>query len=594
MSRPPKAFMLLAAVVLGYVALRAFVVPVIHDEARTFQMYVLTGDWLPFEAVWDAGNHVLVTGLAQISYALFGSGLLALRMWSVLAFPLYALYTWRVGTMIVSPMVRWCLWMALLCAPFLLDFFSLFRGYGLAMAFLLMAVYHGARFTATGTNRHLRLALAAMAFAAFGSLSLLIMWCALLAGLSVATFRWKATVRDRRYTMGLITLLGIAPLVFAGVFSVRLAEHDALYFGSDLGLFKGTIGSIAQYFLGSNASWIFVAIALLFITVSVIAARSWRNIFTAPPAALMITCAVLLFADLAGRVVLGEGFGVLYPTDRTAMQLVPLFLILFALALDRYATRHVAIRSAALIMLVFPVRTLLTANFDRTAYWPEQAIPEVFFRLAEERQRTLDRPLMIGVYHQMVSCWNYGSWQHGRRANSPDPEGFPQPSCDMLLIDTTFKLPPPGFRTIACATTGHNNLMERVMPLRTKLLLDSSFQVGSTTDEFVGIWDPDQMAVGGRELFVDVQAVISAEGSLGSELVLEVSDRSGEHLAYAHAELDLDRSAWRADTLRLALRLPAVTAADARTVLYIFNPKHHRFALDAVRLRVHEVAEGEP
>ena len=48
--RSARPYILFALAVFVYVLLRAILVPVIHDEARTFQLYVLTGDWLPFQA----------------------------------------------------------------------------------------------------------------------------------------------------------------------------------------------------------------------------------------------------------------------------------------------------------------------------------------------------------------------------------------------------------------------------------------------------------------------------------------------------------------------------------------------------------------
>lgn len=578
-----------AAVVFLYIFLRALLVPIIHDEARTFQVFVATGDFLPFHAAWDAGNHVLATVLAQVSYSLFGPGLLALRLWSVLAFLLFARYVWLLGGRINSPLVRWCTWSALLCTPFLLDFFSLFRGYGLAMAFLLMSVHHIARFAEEGSTRHLAIALSAFALAAFGSLSLLLMWCGLIAGTALVIFVRKATIRDRVAQLVAVLLLGVLPLTYAAFFSVGLSQHGALYFGSDAGLFDGTLASLAQYVLGSDAALI-LAVVLFALAVGLVsAARSRRRTMVDPGAAMMTLCATLLIADLSGRVVLGEGFGVLYPTDRTAMQLVPLFLLLFAGAIDQLAQRWTSVRFVAALFLVFPLRVAFTANLDRTSYWPEQAIPEAFFLLAEEKQRALDRPLMIGAYHQLPSCWRYGNMVRGIEANELDATDFPHESCDLLMIDTTFKHPPLGFRTIATASTGHNVLMERIAPLHTELGLDSAYTIGQTDGEFVELWKGPASKFLGREAFVEWNGSIATADAPTAVLALEVTDSNGQHLHYEKVEM---AQGWRKEhgvELHVALRLPPL--AGSRIAFYVYNEKRQHLDIGSARLRVHTITE---
>jgi hypothetical protein len=121
--------------------LRAVLVPLTHDEARTFFVYTRTGEFLPWLGHWDAGNHVLCTALGWLSYEAFGMAAWSLRLANVLAFGLYAAYAYRWGLLLSDRAVRWCLWPALLFTPVLIEFFALYRGYGMAMAFLLMALY---------------------------------------------------------------------------------------------------------------------------------------------------------------------------------------------------------------------------------------------------------------------------------------------------------------------------------------------------------------------------------------------------------------------------------------------------------------------
>src|SRR5690606_35609493 len=88
-------FAAVALLTFVYVAIRAALVPLTHDEAATFQTYVLTGRYLPYLAHWDAGNHLLITAIGRGCYQFFGAAPLSLRAFNVLCFALYAWYAWR-------------------------------------------------------------------------------------------------------------------------------------------------------------------------------------------------------------------------------------------------------------------------------------------------------------------------------------------------------------------------------------------------------------------------------------------------------------------------------------------------------------------
>ncbi|HRH37260.1 MAG TPA: glycosyltransferase family 39 protein, partial [Flavobacteriales bacterium] len=163
-----------------YLIWRAAFVPLTHDEAGTLQTYVVSGNYLPFLAHWDAGNHLLITAVCRACYLLFGMQPLVLRSFSVLCFILFAIYAWRLTRWINHPFVRWCAALALLLTPFNFEFFALFRGYGPSLAFLLMALYHLIESAQERQRSHLTLTLFAMCMATYASLSLLLVYASAL------------------------------------------------------------------------------------------------------------------------------------------------------------------------------------------------------------------------------------------------------------------------------------------------------------------------------------------------------------------------------------------------------------------------------
>ncbi|MBK8497233.1 MAG: hypothetical protein IPL52_00085 [Flavobacteriales bacterium] len=182
-------FIATAGMVFLLVLLRALLVPLVHDEATSFIAYAQGGRFLPFASLWDANNHYLNSLLGFIGFKLFGLKLLALRYGSVLSYLLFAWSAWRLGHLVQHRTVRWVLWSALLLCPFLLDFFSFFRGYGPAMAFLLFSVQALLRFAQWHRRGDLLAVLLGMAVANGFLLALVPLWAVILVVLTVLVSR---------------------------------------------------------------------------------------------------------------------------------------------------------------------------------------------------------------------------------------------------------------------------------------------------------------------------------------------------------------------------------------------------------------------
>ena len=580
-------FLVLALLAFVYVLLRAVLVPLTHDEAATFQTYVLTGRYLPFLSHWDAGNHLLITAVGRACYNFFGPGPLSLRSFSVLCFALQAWYTWRITRSLHHHVVRWCALAALLLTPFALDFYSMFRGYGPSLAFLLMAVFHLERYAQRAGKKHLAIMLLALALGSYASLSLLVLWCLFLA--MALTLVLRADRTDVR-AWAMLLLFGGLPLWFAAQYSMALAERDLLYFGTHDGFVQGTLGSLAQWVLGVHRPLLGAFFWLLGLAAGAYA-------FYRSKATVLGVLLVLIMGEWIGRLVLGEALGILYPQDRTALHLVPLFVLVFAFAVEGIATLHAKAKWVALFLLWLPLRTLSHANLDSTLYWPEQAIPQRVFELAEERQHAKDRPLLIGGYRQNPRTWIYHAAlrtslpdRPGGALNFLDDAGFPQPTCDLLIIDTTHFLAPEGFRTLYTASHGRLVLMERILPLRTEVRRDSTWSVNKTEEEYVPLWSPEGASVHGKEWLIEVDgSVISANDPLELRLVIEAKDAEGNQLHYDVIDIEDQLAVWNGDRLHILRRLPAFADEPARVVAFFWNPRKQSFAMERLRIVVHEV-----
>src|SRR5205085_1395777 len=115
---------------------RAATYPFTHDEALTYAGFTSEPFW-----AGDANNHLLNTWLMRACAVAFGTSELSLRLPNVLAFLLYLTCAMLLLERIDSTLTRVAGFVLLAMNPFVLDFFALARGYGLAMAFLLASLY---------------------------------------------------------------------------------------------------------------------------------------------------------------------------------------------------------------------------------------------------------------------------------------------------------------------------------------------------------------------------------------------------------------------------------------------------------------------
>ena len=583
-------FLVLACAAWAYVIARAFLVPAVHDEAGAFHMFVLTGDFVPFVTGWNAGNHLTQDALAQVSYFLFGESLIGLRMWSVLSFLLYAWYLWRCGPWFRSAFVRRCMWTALLCVPFMIEFFSLARGYGLAMAFWSMTIFHAARYMQERAYRDLLFALVGLALSLWSLLSMLMVLAGVLAALGAFVLRDKA-LRQAPRRLVPVVLLGVVPWAAAVLFALGLKENGALYAGTGAGYFQGTLASVAGQVMDSwSAPWALVLAVLTLCSIGLWSARAVgpESRGTTMAVALLLT---VLFVDALGQTLSSVLLGSRLPTDRAALYLVQPIVMLVALSVDMIGARWSWARALATGLLLLPLREARHANLDFTACWPDQAIPAEFYRIVAERQKRTDRPLIVGAQEfRAKSTWAFGSHAHGLRLNALDQFGFPQPVCDLLMIDTTSNAAPTGFRTIAKGGGGRINLMERTEPLRTRILLDSVFSSPMSSDEFRTFWRADARPYRGMDLILEISSGIrSARGTINSIVYAYVEEEDGSKPYDRHVQVDHFRGSSHDAEFALAEHLPRLGTRAARIEFGLYNPAYRTFSLDSARLRIREV-----
>ncbi len=355
------------AFLAGLGVYRAAAQSITADEAFTYNHFA--GGDEPVR-VFDANNHVLFTWLARLSVAAFGLSEFSLRLpsvlagWAYLAFVFVLARRWFTQSWLFALAV-----IALTLNPFVLDFLSAARGYGLALAFFAWAIYWAARdLEDAESSRARRLGIAAcLALAAAANLNFVVPGAALVAAFSLLTALAKPPAAKRAVELarGLV-LPGLALAAAILIRPLRTAGREAFYYGVET--LRQTVDGLAFYSFfyrpaenptplqkllwGFTPYWVAAVLAAAAASVAVLARVVRRKTGAwARGEGLCMLLALTAWLALGLLVLLKKLFGLKYPVDRTALYWIPL-LTLTALALTATARGRLA-RLPALCLTAF-------------------------------------------------------------------------------------------------------------------------------------------------------------------------------------------------------------------------------------------------
>ncbi len=572
----------LSLLVFFHVLVRAATVPLVHDEATSFIAYAQTGHFLPFASMWDANNHYLNSLLGFFGYKLFGLHLIALRWGSVLSYVLFAWCAWQMGAYVQHRMVRWCMWLALLTCPFLLDFFSLFRGYGPAMAFLLLALHGTVRFMQEGQRQHLLAALGGALVANGFLLALLPLWAVLLALLSVRC--WPDCGRRLIWSVfGLVPLLGAAGL------AILMSHFGLLYHGSTGGFVEVTVASLVRFVLGTDGFVVSIIIVIMLVlaTLAILGrtlhTRSWNS------PGFIIT--LLLWSESIGRVIMANVFEVNYAEDRTALHNLLLSLLVLAFALDHLAARQRMALVLCSLLCFLPIRALLTANKTHTLLWPEQSVPDRFVFRVQELEQELGRPVVLGAHRHVGLPWSLQSRMLGVEGDV-NSHGWPLGLHDARIVADRFgDVDMAGYVVVDSVPSSVLRLFIREQPLTTLVVTDTGFVLTTDTATTNIVFSGPVPKLRDGDVFVEIGGAIESEhGPVDLRLCTVVFDTLGRAVDGELIFLSTRRAHWEGETFHTT-RLVRGRRDAGRVEVSLWNPHRSRVLIREGFVRAYAVEQ---
>ncbi len=324
----PGNFLLLVVMflLLFYVVYRAYNLSITHDEGLSFE--IILGNKYLSET---ANNHFLNTFLMSVCYKLFGSSELSLRIPNILGFILYAFACFELlknkNIFIILTGIS-----LLLLNPYLMDFFSLARGYGLGLGFFMLSLLYLLRATqAKTTNSFLIKASLTMLFsvaACFSNLTYintnLVVLSLLFISFLVMKKEWKGS-RKMIVLTTIILLINLCCLAGLMIELLKLRDAHELYQGGTNGFIPDTLDGLVQcslYLSSLHYSQLFklvlcrsVLLLYIIMLVYVILIHEYSKL-----SVLMIFLSLMVIGPLLENLF----FGTALPAGRTALLYIPL------------------------------------------------------------------------------------------------------------------------------------------------------------------------------------------------------------------------------------------------------------------------------
>lgn len=564
-----RVFQGLVLLVWVYLGLRAWFVPVVHDEAATFLHYLQVDQFIPFFAMWDANNHVLNSALAYLSVNGFGTNTFWLRLPNLLFFPLYAYFVYQLVQSIKWRVVRWLAMLAMLTASFLVEFFALARGYGMSMALVLGAVYFALRYFRTVRLADQWRMWGFLFLALLANMSLMptagILWAML------GVFLFRERPQPIAFHAMLWVGLGGAVLLAGALYAWKMKVLGLLYTGALDGFIDITALSFARFQFALPEYWFAALLTLAgLIAGSFLLYRGWsrRSFWSAGP----VVGGLLIFNG-AGAFVLANVFGVNYPDERTALYFLPFLMLSVAYAANEAGQQVQGLRWLALPLVYFPLQLGLTANLSTSQLWDYLHVDRQLYQTAAQLQADTDRPLRISGGRMHELSWAFDNITYGGGLQLMERPHFPDTTADLIIArddmdfaswraDTLFYNPKSGFALLQPAAAASEASEGDT------LAVDQAY---SGTDTYFNLasWPVDSAAVSSGIIALDLQAQ-SFGAPLHVQLVIASEDDDGKTRSYDAVPLFWVRKHWDGDTYGVR-RYYQFPIGASRAIVYLWN-----------------------
>lgn len=387
---PSFAAILMSIPVLLIVHYRAAVLDFTYDECWTFLGYASSDIWSVLtNANPAANNHVLHSLAMKLTAGLFGASEYALRIPVLVGMLVFLYFLFKLSVRLHSKW-WWLSFVSVLYQPYLLDYFAIARGYALALAFTLGAIYHLDRLFTKRRNTDAWWAMSFGLLGAFANFTYLLVFCSVLLALVFGFWKernGKRFLRPAVFGLCMAVLMHYAPIS-------RLIEANELYYGGSTGFFTDTIGTLAKRTLYNRFDGFYVSIFYA-ITLAFASGLLLLNLARGTHKQMGFWVAWILVLSSGGSVAQHYLIGSPYLIDRTALFMLPLLVLSGYWLLFNARSSPWKYRIGMLLTTACIVNTALNLNFSYQLDFKEHADTGKAIRIIQQ-DAPLDARFHIG------------------------------------------------------------------------------------------------------------------------------------------------------------------------------------------------------
>lgn len=381
----------MALLLFVYSILRAATLSFTHDESLSWLWYVN----IPFRelltnSIPSGNNHLLNTLGMRAASALFGDSELSLRLPALTGHLLWLVFTFLLLKNLTNPWVRLAGFMLLNVNPYLLDFFSLARGYSLSMGILAASLFWYFRWLKTLKYRELVPAVLALMLGTLANITMVTLFIAV----------WiTSNLCNYKGLKALLIMNGIfatAALAVTGIlfFIIQpLVKYDKIDYGGNTGFWVDSVVSLLNKSMyempygqqaTTIAAWFLIVAFFLTLLIFLMQARG-RLLDRAYP---LWVLSIMLILMATGTIMQFRLFGTLLLMSRTALIIWPLLVLIPIFLFDNLARHHhlsIPIIAISFILIAATgYHATQTLNLTHCLEWRFDADNKEMLRLLEK------------------------------------------------------------------------------------------------------------------------------------------------------------------------------------------------------------------
>lgn len=404
-----SAFVLLSLLggVFVYVVLRAIYIPLTHDEALSFSLFVPKNifDIIGYvETYGMPNNHILNTLLIKATTFLFGDSTLSIRLPNLAGTLLYLIYVFRFTSIQKTEFLKWTLVTLLVTNLYILEFAGLARGYGLANALMLAAMFHLQHSLKQNSSKHRSMIITCSYLLLMVLSNFTTVYIMLVALTLMVIYNLQIRKQTSNFRLSsAVAVPGITFLVTAGLLyePFRTIIKWNTTYGGSTGFWHDCVESFITGSSYNNDSYgwyhlgarIFFAIAFCVILFTLLKIISQKRL-TATPVIVILT------GTISGIVIQHWLLDTPYPPTRAAQFLYPLLIVSLLEPVNIFKDRAQLISGTGGIVFgaASCIFFILNCNIEWSHEWKSDASNRALIDFLEnEHQSNPDQTMYVAI-----------------------------------------------------------------------------------------------------------------------------------------------------------------------------------------------------